>query len=67
VNNKPAREKVMDEESDLIKEVKKSDELDINSLELTVDEKYLIEDYLNYCGMIAKFDMLIMANVTTFA
>ena len=51
MNNKPAREKVKDEDADLIKEVKKSDELDINSLELTVDEKYLIEDYLNYCGI----------------
>ena len=54
MNNKPAREKVMDEDADLIKEVKKSDELDINSLELTVDEKYLIEDYLNYCGIFSS-------------
>ena len=51
MNNKPAREKVKDEDADLIKEIKKSDDLDINSLELTEDEKYLIEDYLNYCGI----------------
>ena len=51
MNNQPAKEKVLDDEADIIKEVKKDDELDINKLELTLDEKYLIEDYLNFCGI----------------
>ena len=51
MNNKPAKEKPLDDEADLIKLVKKDDGIDINNLILTLDEKYLIEDYLNYSGI----------------
>ena len=51
MNNKPAKEKVPDDEADIIKEVKKEDELNIDDLVLTLDDTYLTEDYLNYCGM----------------
>ena len=51
MSNRPAREKFVDTEADIIKEVKKVEELDINSLILTDEEKYLIGDYLNYCGI----------------
>ena len=51
MDNKPAKEKPKDDEADIIKEVKKADELDIDNLVLTIDEKFLIEDYLNYCGL----------------
>ena len=51
MNNKPAKEKVPDDEADIIKEVKKEDEFNIDDLVLTIDDTYLTEDYLNYCGM----------------
>ena len=51
MNNKPAKEKPLDDEADLIKEIIKEDDLDINKLILTLDEQYLVEDYMNYCGI----------------
>ena len=51
MNNKPAKEKILDVVSDELKEIKKIDGIDINNLILSEDDKYLIEDYLNYSGI----------------